>query len=134
MFTRQTLRRLANANSFQRGQDDDDEGNLTKLCREADGFYASVRGSRSCRVALRLAAVGLEFGCNCPYAFDGICKHSVALGLAVLDAYTPADLASASAAPAAGPPRCRPMSWRRPCMRPGPIARRATSCASSSRP
>ena len=101
MFTRQTLRRLANANSFQRGQDDDDEGNLTKLCREADDFYASVRGSRSCRVALRLAAVGLEFG---PYAFDGICKHSVALGLAVLDAYTPADLASASATPAAGPP------------------------------
>ena len=104
MFTRQTLRRLANANSFQRGQDYYDEGNLTKLRREADGFHASVRGSRSYRVALRLAPAGPEFSCNCPYAFDGICKHSVALGLAVLDAYTPADLASASAAPAAGPP------------------------------
>ena len=104
VFTRQTLRRLANANSFQRGQGYYDEGNLTKLRREADGFHASVRGSRSYRVALRLAAAGPEFSCNCPYAFDGICKHSVALGLAVLDAYTPADLASASAsAPVAGP-------------------------------
>ncbi|WP_046242669.1 SWIM zinc finger family protein [Hymenobacter terrenus] len=87
MFTRQTLRRLANANSFQRGEDYYDEGSVTKLRREGDGFHASIRGSRSYRVTLRLAAARPEFTCNCPYSFDGICKHAVALGLAVLDAY-----------------------------------------------
>ena len=102
MFTRQSLRQLANANSFARGQDLYDEGSLSKLRREGDSFRASVQGSRGYRVVLRLAAAGPEFTCTCPYNFDGICKHSVALGLAVLDAYLPTDLlTSAQAAPAA---------------------------------
>ena len=92
MFTRQSLRQLANANSFARGQDLYDEGSLSKLRREGDSFRASVQGSRSYRVGLHLAAAGPEFTCTCPYNFDGICKHSVALGLAVLDAYLPTDL------------------------------------------
>uniref|UniRef100_UPI00286BB564 SWIM zinc finger family protein n=1 Tax=Hymenobacter sp. TaxID=1898978 RepID=UPI00286BB564 len=92
MFTRQTLRRLANANSFARGEDYYDEGNLSKLRREGDTFLATVRGSRAYRVGLRLAGAGPEFTCNCPYDFDGICKHCVALGLAVLDGYLPTDL------------------------------------------
>jgi hypothetical protein len=87
MFTRQTLRRLANDNSFRRGEASYDDGSVTKLRRENDGFRATVRGSRSYHVALRLAASGPDFVCNCPYEFDGICKHAVALGLAVLDAY-----------------------------------------------
>ncbi|WP_210516321.1 SWIM zinc finger family protein [Hymenobacter terricola] len=103
MFTRQTLRHLANASSFERGEDYYDEGNVTRLRREEDTFRATVRGSRGYRVALRLAAAGPEFECNCPYEFGGICKHEVALGLAVLDAYgtnlapaTPAKPAAAS--------------------------------------
>ncbi|GAA3960795.1 hypothetical protein [Hymenobacter antarcticus] len=87
MFTRQTLRHLANASSFQRGEAYYDEGTVTKLRREGDAFLASIRGSRSYRVSLRLAAGGPEFACSCPYDFGGICKHEVALGLAVLDAY-----------------------------------------------
>lgn len=87
MFTRQTLRRLANANSFQRGEEYYDESNVTKLRREGDAFLATVRGSRGCRVSLRLTAARPEFACTCPYEFGGICKQEVALGLAVLDAY-----------------------------------------------
>ena len=102
MFTRQTLRRLANASSFQRGEAYYDEGSVTKLRREGDAFLASVRGSRSYRVSLRLAAAGPEFTCNCPYEFGGICKHEVALGLAVLDAYG-TELTSAAPAPATTP-------------------------------
>ncbi|GAA4022549.1 hypothetical protein GCM10022409_02870 [Hymenobacter glaciei] len=100
MFTRQTLRHLANANSFQRGEEYADEGHVTRLRRETDSFHASVRGSRIYRVALRLAAAGPEFTCSCPYEFGGICKHAVALGLAVLDAY---GTELTSAAPAPGP-------------------------------
>ena len=87
MFTRQTLRHLANANSFQRGESLYAEGSVTKLRREADAFRATVRGSQAYRVALRLPAAGPAFECSCPYDFGGICKHAVALGLAVLDAY-----------------------------------------------
>ncbi len=103
MFTRQTLRRLANATSFTRGQDYYDEGHVSKLRREGNDFHATIQGSRSYRVVLHLAGAEPEFTCSCPYAFDGICKHSVALGLAVLDAYLPADLASpAQAVPSPG--------------------------------
>ncbi|WP_204376087.1 SWIM zinc finger family protein, partial [Hymenobacter coccineus] len=87
MFTRQTLRRLANDNSYQRGEAYYDEGQVEKLRREGTGFAATVRGSLPYRVALHRGPAGPEFSCNCPYDFDGICKHKVALGLAVLDAY-----------------------------------------------
>ena len=101
MFTHQTLRRLANTNSFSRGQDYYDEGLVSKLRREGAEFHASVRGSRSYRVTLHLTGAEPAFTCSCPYSFGGICKHSVALGLAVLDAYQPADLASPAPAAAA---------------------------------
>ncbi|AMJ67018.1 SWIM zinc finger family protein [Hymenobacter sp. PAMC 26628] len=103
MFTRQTLRRLANDNSYRRGEDYYDEGQVEKLRREGAGFAATVRGSRPYRVALHRGPAGPEFSCNCPYAFDGICKHKVALGLAVLDAYG-AELDIPNPASAAAPP------------------------------
>jgi len=101
MFTRQTLRRLANDNSYRRGEDYYDEGQVEKLRREGEGFAATVRGSRPYRVALHRGHAGPEFSCSCPYTFDGICKHKVALGLAVLDAYG-AELTSLN--PATAPP------------------------------
>ncbi|GAB3636116.1 hypothetical protein GCM10027422_17060 [Hymenobacter arcticus] len=97
MLTRQTLRRLANANSFERSETLYDEGQVEKLRREGEAFAATVRGSRPYRVGLRLAAAGPKFSCNCPYAFDGICKHKVALGLAVLETYDGGQLSSAPA-------------------------------------
>ena len=108
MFTRQTLRHLANATSFQRGESLYDEGSVTKLRREDDAFRASVRGSQPYRVALRLPGSGPAFECSCPYNFDGICKHSVALGLAVLDAYGPN--LTATAAPGTRPAARTPAS------------------------
>ena len=98
MFTRQTLRRLANDGSYRRGVDYYDAGQVKNLRREGPGFAATVRGSRPYRVALHGAPGGPEFSCNCPYAFDGICRHAVALGLAVLDAYD-SELTNPAAAP-----------------------------------
>ncbi|MBU6121635.1 SWIM zinc finger family protein [Hymenobacter siberiensis] len=103
MFTRQSLRQLANATSYTRGQSYYNNGSVTKLRREGDTFHAVVQGSRSYRVTLRLAPAGPECTCTCPYDWDGICKHSVALGLAVLDGYQATDLQPAppALAPAA---------------------------------
>ncbi|MFC6224368.1 SWIM zinc finger domain-containing protein [Hymenobacter artigasi] len=103
MFTRQSLRQLANATSYSRGQSYYNNGSVTKLRREGDTFHAVVQGSRSYRVALRLAPAGPECTCTCPYDWDGICKHNVALGLAVLDGHQATDLQPAppALAPAA---------------------------------
>ena len=96
MFTRQTLRQLANATSYSRGQSYYNGGSVTKLRRESDTFHAMVRGSRDYRTTLRLAVDGPEFTCTCPYDWDGICKHEVALGLAVLAGYQLTDLVPAA--------------------------------------
>lgn len=92
MFTRQSLRQLANPTSYSRGQSYYNSNSVTKLRREGDTFHAMVQGSRNYRGTLRLALGGPEFTCSCPYDWDGICKHSVALALAVLDAHKATDL------------------------------------------
>ena len=92
MLTRQTLRRLANDNSYARGVAYYEDGQVEKLRRAGDEFTATVRGSRAYRVSLRLAAAGPAFSCTCPYEFGGICKHEVALGLTVLEAYPSREL------------------------------------------
>ncbi|MDJ0366674.1 hypothetical protein QMK33_16065 [Hymenobacter sp. H14-R3] len=96
MLTHRTLRRLANATSFERGESYYHNGEVQKLRREGNNFQATVRGSRPYRVELRLEPAGPAFSCTCPYDFDGICKHKVALGLAVLEAY---DVGQPSPAP-----------------------------------
>jgi uncharacterized Zn finger protein len=124
MLTRQTLRRLANATSFERGENYYHEGEVQKLHREGNVFRGTVHGSRAYRVELRLEPAGPEFSCTCPYNFDGICKHQVALGLAVLESY---DVGQLSPTPTQG------VTAALAGKLPGPIAKRATGCAFSSR-
>jgi hypothetical protein len=88
MFTQQTLRRLAEAKVFDRGQALYDAGAVQKLARAAPTrFSARVQGTYRYSVQLWLASSAAEFSCDCAYDWDGICKHSVALGLAVLATY-----------------------------------------------
>jgi len=88
MFTQQTLRRLAVAKVFDRGQALYDAGAVHKLTRPAPTrFSARVKGTYRYSVQLWLASGAAEFSCDCAYDWEGICKHSVALGLAVLATY-----------------------------------------------
>ncbi|TDN40613.1 hypothetical protein E4631_10105 [Hymenobacter sp. UV11] len=88
MITQQTLRRLAEAKVFARGQALYDAGAVHKLARAAPTrFSARVQGTYRYSVQLWLASGAAEFSCDCAYDWDGICKHSVALGLAVLATY-----------------------------------------------
>ncbi len=88
MLTQQTLRRLATDKVFARGQDLFDQGAVTKLSRAAPmRFAARVKGTYRYSVQLWLASGEAVFSCDCPYDLEGICKHAVALGLAVLDTY-----------------------------------------------
>lgn len=103
MLTRQYLKSLASAASFERGEDYFRDGSVGGISREADTFTAKVRGSYGrYKVKLTLQPVGVRLRCTCPYDFGGICKHAVALGLAVLKKF--GSQLEAAALPAADNP------------------------------
>lgn len=85
------LRSQATAASFSRGQAYYEEGAVGQVRHRPDDnlFSASVSGSADYTVELTLTPEGPDFWCDCPYDYEGICKHSVALGLAVLDKFGP---------------------------------------------
>lgn len=89
MFSKVLLRQLANTTSYSRGESYFDSGSVRKVKRDGNTFTGKVDGSQRYTVSLKLTTVGPEFHCSCPYYYDGLCKHSVAFGLAVLDEYGP---------------------------------------------
>ena len=89
MFSKQQIKQLANNASYQRGVEYFENGAVRKITRRGDTFEAKVSGSSQYRVSLEIEKGGdLDFECSCPYDHDGICKHSVALGLAVLSEFS----------------------------------------------
>jgi uncharacterized Zn finger protein len=84
-FSRQQLKNLANASSLERGEDYYYEGAVQNVTRLGNTFEGEVEGSEQYRVKLEVTLTGLFFRCSCPYDFGGICKHSVAMGLAILE-------------------------------------------------
>jgi hypothetical protein len=103
MFTREYLQSLATATVFNRGKDYFRSKSVGRITRAGDKFTAKVHGSYPYKVQLTLRPGGAKLKCNCPYDFDGICKHAVALGLAVLAEFGPHLAASGAAPPAFSP-------------------------------
>ncbi|MFD2785513.1 SWIM zinc finger family protein [Hymenobacter rubripertinctus] len=89
MFTRSDLKAAANTSSYERGQQYFKRGYVGKITRENNTFKARVEGSERYKVRLTVEQTGASYRCNCPYDYDGICKHAVALGLAVLKKFGP---------------------------------------------
>ena len=76
---------LASETSFERGEDYYNEGNVENITRTGNKFQGTVSGLQKYKVTLEIKNEALYFNCNCPYDKGGICKHSVALALAILD-------------------------------------------------
>lgn len=87
MLTRKALKSLASDSSFSRGVTYFHQGSVGKIKREGNTFKAKVHGTYTYKTKLTLRAAGPELHCNCPYDFGGICKHAVALGLAVMEEF-----------------------------------------------
>ena len=88
MITKKKLRNMATGESFSRGEDYFGSDSVRKLKRISEyKFTAKVRGSESYDVSLDLSHDDIDFDCDCPYDYDGICKHCVAMGLAVIEAF-----------------------------------------------
>ena len=85
LLDRRSLRRVAGARSFERGEAYFVSGHVHALAEYEGSIGARVSGTRDYHVKLRVGAGDLEFSCTCPVGTDGaFCKHLVAVGLAWL--------------------------------------------------
>ncbi len=79
------IRRLAGAQSYQRGSDYFFHGHVESLEETADGIHALVRGNQDYTVILTAGDGVLDYSCDCPVGSEGaFCKHCVAAALAWL--------------------------------------------------
>ncbi|HEV2958094.1 MAG TPA: SWIM zinc finger family protein [Xanthobacteraceae bacterium] len=80
LITEKTIRELANAKSFARGQEYFREGAVSEVRRRGKRVTAEVEGGDLYEVTISLDDSGVEDAeCTCPYDWDGYCKHIVAV-------------------------------------------------------
>src|ERR1700684_126643 len=80
------VERLASPRSFARGASYLDEGRVGPLRIGAGRVNATVQGSDSYAVELRISDGRLRFACSCPVGIEGeFCKHCVAVALSSLE-------------------------------------------------
>lgn len=76
-----TLRDLAGAASFRRGEEYAANGHVVGPTVDGDRISARVLGTDEYRVGLWVASGALEYDCTCPVGRDGdFCKHLAAAG------------------------------------------------------
>lgn len=87
MFTEADLESLVPRKIFERGEAYYYEDNAVgRIKRTGDTFKAKVEGTETYRVELTIrASKPPKIYCDCPYDYGDVCKHGIALGLAVLD-------------------------------------------------
>jgi uncharacterized Zn finger protein len=87
-FTEVDIRASANSQSFSRGMSYYRDGAVLELARRGAAITAGVAGSDYApyEISVELDPNGgiASAECTCPYAYDGYCKHIVAVLLAVL--------------------------------------------------
>lgn len=84
--SRETLRELAGARSFERGEDCFERGCVGRPAEYQNRVTASVQGTQKYAVKLRVEEGNFRHDCTCPVGRDGsFCKHCVAVGLAWLE-------------------------------------------------
>jgi uncharacterized Zn finger protein len=85
--TERTVRRMADARSFERGQAYFAAGLVRRLTVDGASVTATVEGTSIYRIRLETTVDGLDGQCSCPYGQEGVfCKHCVATALAWLEA------------------------------------------------
>lgn len=86
VVSRSTVRKLADARSFERGERYFAAGQVRRVTVSGSTVNATVDGTRTYRVRLDVTRAGLRGSCSCPYGADGVfCKHCVAASLAWLE-------------------------------------------------
>lgn len=98
LLSRDALRRMAGARSFERGEDYF-AGKQVRALAELHGVVtATVLGTRPYRVQLSVKDADVTYACTCPVGDDGaFCKHCVAVGLAWIELHAGGKRASRKA-------------------------------------
>jgi len=90
VLDRRSLRRMAGARSFARGEEYFADEQVGALVEHQGTIVAKVQGTRSYRVKLWVENGELGFLCTCPVGADGaFCKHCVAAGLTWIEGRHP---------------------------------------------
>ena len=84
-ITHQSLESLASAGSFARGENYYYSDLVGKVVFDGQRFTAKVQGTYWYQVEISGSPTATYAHCSCPYDWGGICKHIVAVGLAILD-------------------------------------------------
>ena len=85
-ITQKGIRKLTDAQSFERGEDYYTRGLVKSLIIDDDEIVAKVSGTAKYKVVLKLSEKDIEADCNCPMGNGGyFCKHCVATALAYID-------------------------------------------------
>jgi hypothetical protein len=89
LITEKTIRELANAKSFARGQEYFRDGAVSEVIRRGNRVAAEVEGGDLYEITIVLGDDGYDpvaaAECTCPYDWDGYCKHIVAVLLKLAD-------------------------------------------------
>ncbi len=91
MYTEADLQALVPRKIFDRGAAYYYEDDAVGRIKQKDNTYkAKVKGTETYRVELTVLPSGPpKIYCDCPYDYGDVCKHGIALGLAVLDLLGP---------------------------------------------
>ncbi|RYE91431.1 MAG: hypothetical protein EOO37_00265 [Cytophagaceae bacterium] len=101
MYTKADLRTLAPRTIFDRGVSYYESGAVGRIKQKDNTYQAKVRGTDTYHAELTMLPKGPpDIYCDCPYDYGNVCKHGIALGLAVLDLVS----AAAPTLPAPMPP------------------------------
>lgn len=83
-FDESAIRSLAADASYYRGEEYYEAGEVSGLTLEGDVYRAYVQGTRRYVVKVWGSEDDIQTSCTCPYDWGGICKHAVAVMLAIL--------------------------------------------------
>ncbi|WKN42704.1 SWIM zinc finger family protein [Tunicatimonas pelagia] len=84
-ITHHSLESMASAESFARGEDYYHYNSVENIVFDGQRFSAKVQGTYPYQVEISGSPTDTYTHCSCPYDWGGICKHIVAVGLAILD-------------------------------------------------
>ena len=87
-FNKPTIKQIKSEStkqSFKRGQDYYKDGNIISANLVHKSINALVSGTEQYQVSISAHGKEMNQYCTCPYSFEGICKHIVAVLLHTAD-------------------------------------------------
>ncbi len=84
-ITENIIRELATISSYLRGIEYFENGEVDRVWIENGKYNAYVQGAELYKVTISGKKGNIQATCSCPYDWEGICKHAVAVMLTVLN-------------------------------------------------